>query len=87
MESESIVERVAKALCAADGMDWDAQSDPMTSGNGDDNTIAYLHSARAAISAMREPTEEMVSDGWLADDEGGMKPRDCWALMIDSALK
>jgi len=48
----------------------------------------YIEHARAAIEAMREPTEYMASAGWLtnmADD--GQGPDDCWRKMIDEALK
>ncbi len=39
--------------------------------------------ARAAIEAMREPTEEM----WLADGlVDHMHPTDAWEIMIDAAL-
>lgn len=40
-----------------------------------------LRSARAAIEAMREPTQQMIEDGgeWYGSEE-------CWGLMIKSAL-
>lgn len=45
----------------------------------------YLGRARAAIAAMREPTEAMADAGrWDAEDDG---PFPCWRAMIDEALK
>ena len=43
--------------------------------------------ARAAIAAMREPTERMVEAGESADSVGMGAPRDVWPAMIDAALK
>lgn len=76
-----MVERVAQAIC------------------GDDNpaNILAVHRsrARAAIEALREPTEEMLSAAespaelfgqrfkWLSEDEA----RTVWNAMIDQALK
>ena len=43
--------------------------------------------ARAAIEAMREPTEDMVLAGYETDDH--VQGHDCraiWRLMIDAAL-
>lgn len=89
-----MVERVARALCAHDELDWDAQADPMTSGSGDDNQAAYLSAARAAIAAMREPTDAMVAagldgadgctDGWTV--RAACIAEHVWGDMIDAAL-
>ena len=53
--------------------------------------------ARAAIAAMREPTEEMVAVGYdnfmwgpcgsTSDDLPDANPNDVWIDMIDAALK
>jgi len=40
--------------------------------------------ARAAIKAMREPTENMIRAGYLADT---LALEDAWREMIDEALK
>ncbi len=50
MSDMTMVERVARALCAADGYSW-AEDE------------LYMRQARAAIEAMREPTEEMQKAG------------------------
>lgn len=45
--------------------------------------------ARAAISAMREPTEEMIDEGGcsLPDyNPGNADAAECWTRMIDAAL-
>jgi hypothetical protein len=66
----SLVERVARALAAAAGDDpnryWGE----------------YQDDARAAIAAMREPTEAMVNV--LRNTEHGIL--DDWHAMIDAAL-
>ena len=42
--------------------------------------------ARAAIRAMREPTEDMVADGWLSAGRVGWDgPATCWQAMIEAA--
>jgi len=47
---------------------------------------SFLRKARAAIRAMREPTDGMIKDGWLsADRDGWDGPGSCWELMIDAA--
>lgn len=82
MESESIVERVAKAL-------WEAYRDsipanaeiPHWEDVGEYGRKTYRAYARAAISAMREPTEEMRrAASFDQTDED-------WRAMIDAALK
>lgn len=58
-----MVERVAKAMCSAQGLRWEDQGDPLRSGAGDDDTEYYYTAARSAIAAMREPTESMTKAG------------------------
>lgn len=48
----------------------------------------YREAARAAILAMREPTETMLSAGWRGmHGEEGVPPEHSWPMMIDDALK
>lgn len=65
-----MIERVARAL---------AESDPEY-----DPVWDYRPQARAAIEAMREPTEDMKSAGhfWAGEDCGP-----CFSSMIDAALE
>lgn len=50
---DEMVERMARAICEACGLDWDAQADFMTSaGGGDDERCVYLHEAEAALTAI-----------------------------------
>ena len=42
-------EKVARALCEADGLDWHEQADFMRSASGGDDQQAYLHAASVAI--------------------------------------
>lgn len=76
-----MVERVAGAIYDAAG-DCDQEM----------NLAAARALARAAIAAMREPTEAMKAAGGFAYMErGGMNARDgsddIWRAMIDAALK
>ena len=81
-ETETMVERVARAIYAkADPSGkWEARSE-MGKGH-------YIAMARAAIAAMREPTEGMVhamtalAPTW--DDETSRRK---WSAAIDAALK
>ena len=59
------VEEVARALCASDGANWDAKTDSETA-NGcapDEQRDYWREKARAAIEAMREPTQAMLAAG------------------------
>jgi hypothetical protein len=79
----TMIERVARAICKSrtcEGVSccqWPANAGrlecPVTKGGYDD-------AARAAIAAMREPTEDMEinSRGWF--------DLDVWQAMIDAAL-
>lgn len=80
-----MVERVAKAIYVSEiGSDagWD-----------DTRVVKARHlwlaKARAAIGAMREPTELMVKSGYREDSEGANDEdtADQWRRMIDEALK
>lgn len=87
----TMIERVARAMCLEGSADetvflgvymkrWEAKKDE----------------ARAAIEAMREPTESMVSAAENGDDPGSsiygdpfvaMPHDEAWKTMIDAALK
>lgn len=87
--SGSMVERVAMRIHAADS---NAESRPLN----DDDREYYRVMARAAIEAMREPTEEQLeaaskapSDGYTGDFGHwivGPNFPAIWQAMIDSAL-
>lgn len=76
-----MVERVARALSIADGNHPDACSNdeeeqPMWT--------LYLKDARAAIEAMRQPTDEMINDEDLPYSPA--ETRQFWQALIDAAL-
>lgn len=77
-----MIERVAKAIFASD-MKWA----PVLEHQFEENKIVYLKAARAAIEAMREPTEIMIEasnrewDGRMSHRSSG-----AWQAMIDAAL-
>lgn len=87
-----MIERVARAICAADGetwpTDWDASEDAKIIG-----LRHRLELGRAAIAAMREPTAEMRNAvrPYLADERGNPVDDEwCDRLIeeiIDAALK
>jgi hypothetical protein len=90
--TETMIERVARAICVASGLDPDR---PFSSSNYSKETEPqefawheYLPEARAAINAMREPTEAMEDAGnsatyiWIDETSA-----DVWPRMIDAALK
>lgn len=77
----TMIERVARAIYAA----MAAPSEPYW-GCLDEGTKHGAKSiARAAIAAMREPTETMVAAGLRLDPDGYVKGN--WYFMIDAALK
>lgn len=75
--AETMIERVARALSATQGMYW----------------TEHLRAARAAIEAMREPTDRMLDAGVAANTvelpSGGqiiVAVDPAWDAMIDAAL-
>jgi hypothetical protein len=77
-----MVERVARAIAAAGTIvDWDEMSVACQE--------QFTKEARAAIEAMREPTEAMVDAAWASweDVEGSKGFVGAWQAMIDEALK
>jgi hypothetical protein len=91
--AETMIERVAKALCAQavandrdDGgklglVEWDLCEEG--------GRMDYRSEARAAIAAMRKPTDAMVEAGQATECEHG--EMNCgaaaaWQAMIDAAL-
>jgi len=80
----SMVERVARAIYEADDV-WSEAFPWPNMGSPNQSADEYRRIARAAIEAMREPTEAMVGAGWaeaLAENANGV-----WSDMIDEALK
>jgi hypothetical protein len=84
-----MIERVAKAI-------WDQERKQPDCGHRPDWEVlnvtaadAYRAKAKAAIEAMREPTDQMIDDGYEA---GGYTPDPsdvpaAFRAMIDAALK
>jgi len=69
-----MVERVARALVTLHGGRWDAMI--FESEDGELCQHAYLELARAAIAAMREPTDAMKAEG--CEELGGFVTQDLW---------
>lgn len=93
-KSPPMVRRVARALCKAAGYDPDTTEDICVHGDPESHYLwaKYRVRARAAIEAMREPTELMISEGESACSLGIGKPCDdealprVWRDMVDAAL-
>lgn len=83
----TMIERVARALCVERGQDPDYSPPDCTP-----NWLEHVSDARAAIEAMREPTDGMVDVCDEIDNgncEGiavGSTGRDVWHAMIRAAL-
>jgi len=73
-----MIERVARTLCVANGEDPDKPS-----GAFGEWWKSYENEARAAIEAMREPTDVMVGAAVSYKSAGVI---DIWQTMIDFAL-
>lgn len=84
-----MVERVAKALCKNACLTWSTEPD---------GTSEYFRGgARAAITAMRDPTPKMIAATWKAlnpcgencIEKWGTGPavREAYQAMIDEVLK
>ena len=80
----SMIERVARAICWANGMDPD-----LTLGGDGKNFLwrEYVSQARAAIEAMREPTKAMTESGAYGSGEDSENAAlGAWGAMIAAAL-
>ncbi len=73
----NMLERVARGICESLGHDPDCNS------LGRPEWPSYLSVARAAIEAMREPTEEMAKAGGKARRQWD---KSVWQAMISAAL-
>ena len=86
--TDSMIERVARAICRANCTpDMSAEDIDCQEENAWD---MWVPEARAAIEAMREPTEEMLycGDAQISDwDRTHEDVRAAWHAMIDAALK
>lgn len=83
----TMVERVARAMATQHWHDnclWDGPF-PSVEQYADDEWTLWETTARAAIAAMREPTEGMVNIGQNKCDDY-LDAAECWAAMIDAAL-
>jgi len=78
----NMIERVARAMALKCG--GGIRLAPGKS----DHLDHFSKMARAAIEAMREPTEEMSLAGWKALEGNPVSPPlQCWDHMLDAALK
>lgn len=88
----TMIEKVAMAICAADGYPWDHAANEPTAGRP--HEPFYMEHARAALQALMEPTEAMedavagldIYWSYRGDDTPG-GPRDAWRAMLTAALE
>jgi hypothetical protein len=83
---DTMIERVARALCEAQGFTWEQAGDPMQSGSGEDERDGYALLARAAIAALMEPTDGMV-EALLNATARGRAPFYIIRAMLTAALE
>lgn len=85
--SDDMVERVARALCREQHIQRYG-SEMWREGELDQKVEGYwrhhIIGARAAIAAMREPTEAMIG---AANRNNHPRDIDTWKTMVDEALK
>lgn len=80
----TMIERLARAICAANQMDPDSKSH--INGNAL-HWEDYVKDAEAALAELREPSDEMCAVGaehWYGDD-GKANALAVWQEMIDIA--
>lgn len=75
-----MIEKVAKAMASAES---GPEGSALFSVHWDEFGDGYMDSARVAIEAMREPTEEMELAGSIHPHAAS---HECWCAMIDAAL-
>ena len=79
-EEHGMLERCARALCDAQGVDPDGRTD-----GAEALWERYVPEARAVLTALREPSKEMVEAAHTRlADEGDVS--DIFTAMIDSLL-
>ena len=91
---DTMIERVARAISGHfgpvfDDLPKDRKAQRLSIRQGDaycDTQDDMLEAARAAIEAMREPTERMVQAGWATNGYRGDMTKAEWSAMIDVAL-
>lgn len=100
--NSEMVERVARAIAAGLGYDWNTLYASKSEWNADrgsrhDINVPYkpdfIEAARAAIEAMMEPTEAMIAAAWpLPNFDGPIMDhrksdlKDYWQAMLSEAL-
>lgn len=84
-----MIERIARAMCEADGFEWFPRSFAETA-NGDtpeEQREYWRDKARVAIEEMREPTDEMGNGLPDSYQPGSHSAREIYQVMIDEALR
>ncbi|MGW9332726.1 hypothetical protein [Bosea sp. NPDC055594] len=86
----SMIERVARAICIATGLEPDRKNRSSDEGDGtaphDLAWHAFQPEARAAILAMREPSDAMLSDRVIREHGYAGDIDLVWHALIDLAL-
>ena len=77
MESDTVVEKVARFIADADGIRWEWVTPAART--------RYLNYAKAAVFALQEPSETMIDAGVDAVRLGGVIP--AYRAMIGEALR
>lgn len=80
--SQSVIERVARAIAGSAAAAFGDRAIHYV----ENNWGAYTNQARAAISALREPSQDMADAGVNARESHG-SVASVWEAMTDAALK
>ncbi len=81
-----MIEKVAKAIANSHGNDYDLL--PSEHGPGYGLKCSFINSAKAAIQAMREPTDDMLKTCAYSDSKEDINSvKSSYQKIIDAALK
>lgn len=85
--TDSMVDRGAAAIAAAEDQWLRREGDAKDGLAAENDMPLYEFMFRAAIAAMREPTEGMCDAGVDSGIDTAGDARECWQAMIDKALE
>lgn len=78
------LEKVARAICIEN---LKATKQPTDDGTVDSYWQSFILEARAALEAIREPSEGMKNCGaYASNEQGNFEPAPAWRSMIDHIL-
>lgn len=84
----TMLEKMARAMCAKESGDWDARSCMETLGGSEpeDMRQGYIDLARAALQAIRKPSEALIEAHMSSMEYGYGAHEHVWTDTIDAIL-